>query len=477
MIIIVLLLATALRIIGLDQSLWLDEAININNAAMLSFKSLFFNYSLGDFHPPLYHLVIKAWVSVFGISEPAVRTPSILFAIGTIYLTYLIGRKIYDQKTGIIAALLLATAPLHIYYSQEARMYMMAAFFTTLSIYFFLSIFEKDKLYNWLGFIISTTLLLYTDYLPYLLIIVYGFYILVRRKLESRHTIVSFIPALVVIFTLLIPWLILFPQQLQAGQSVAAENPAWSQVVGQANVKNFFLSFVKFTIGRISNDNNLHYGLLFAPVGFFVSILFGMSLFRISSKRLIIYAWFFIPIILAFAISFFIPVFSYFRFIFVLSAFYLIWASAINTVNIKKLTIYFLVFALLINFVSTFIYLTNPKYQRENWQDATNYILSNSNGNTIVLFESSHTAAPFDYYNKGLVNGYGALDSFNVDSVQIKKDLPLLIKDKDKIFLFQYLSGLTDPNGLLFQQIINNNFKNTDVKDFSGVGFVYEFNR
>src|SRR3989338_11075563 len=199
MIIIVLLLATALRIIGLDQSLWLDEAININNAAMLSFKSLFFNYSLGDFHPPLYHLVIKAWISVFGISEPAVRTPSILFAIGTIYLTYLIGRKLYDQKTGIIAALLLATAPLHIYYSQEARMYMMAAFFTTLSIYFFLKLLEKDNIKNWTGFILSTTLILYSDYLPYLMIPAYFFYILIFRKKISKNSLKGFIPAFLLI--------------------------------------------------------------------------------------------------------------------------------------------------------------------------------------------------------------------------------------------------------------------------------------
>src|SRR3989344_764096 len=114
MIIIVLILAVVLRLVSLNQSLWLDEAINVNVAQVLSLKRLILDYSLGDFHPPLYNAVLYFWIKVFGSSEIATRMPSVIFAIGNILTVYLIGKKLFGRKTGLIAATLLSTAPLHI---------------------------------------------------------------------------------------------------------------------------------------------------------------------------------------------------------------------------------------------------------------------------------------------------------------------------------------------------------------------------
>src|SRR3989344_3593318 len=146
MIIAVLLIALILRLVKLNQSLWLDEAINVNVVHSLGFKRLVVDYAIGDFPPPFFHIVLKSWMQVFGSSEIAVRIPSVIFGVATVYLIFLIGRKLYEQKTALIAATLLATSPLHIYYSQEARMYMLAAFFTALSVYFFISIMEKNRI-------------------------------------------------------------------------------------------------------------------------------------------------------------------------------------------------------------------------------------------------------------------------------------------------------------------------------------------
>ena len=138
MIAIILVVAFILRLISLTQSLWLDEAINVNAAAGLSLKSLILKYSLGDFHPPLFHAILRGWILLFGSSEAVVRIPSVILGTLTVYITYLIGQKLFEGKTGLIAATLIATSPLHIYYSQEARMYALAAFLTSLSAYFFI---------------------------------------------------------------------------------------------------------------------------------------------------------------------------------------------------------------------------------------------------------------------------------------------------------------------------------------------------
>src|SRR3990167_4933057 len=132
----VLILGIILRLISINQSLWLDEATTAI-ASQLSLSDFFTHFISKDFHPPLYYLIIHYWSSIFGISEIALRIPSVIFGISTIYIVYLVAREI-KIKWPIIPALFLATSGLHIYYSQEARMYSMAAFLVSLSVYLFL---------------------------------------------------------------------------------------------------------------------------------------------------------------------------------------------------------------------------------------------------------------------------------------------------------------------------------------------------
>lgn len=477
MIWLILLAAFALRMIKLDQSLWLDEAINVNVARALSFKSLVLDYSLSDFHPPLYHLLLRSWILFFGSSEISVRIPSVILGVATVFVTYLIGRKLFENKTALIATTLMATSPLAIYYSQEARMYMLAAFFASLSVYFFISILKKDNLWLWIGFIFSTALMLYSDYLPYLLIPVYVFYLLAVSKKIAKSTLISFLPAFLLIMILISPWLVMAPKQVSVGLLAAAVSPAWAQVVGAPNIQNLIITFVKFTIGRISYDNNLVYALLFAPAAIFVIFLFLLSLFRMSTLRFFLLFWFFGPVFLGFAIAYFVPVFAYFRFIFVLGAYYLIWAMAINTINWLFLVRILLSCALIINLASGAFYFLMPRFQRENWRDATSYVMQNSTSKTISLFESDYSPGPFDYYSQGQVNAEGALDGYNAVQSKVKEKLNVLTQDKQKVFLFQYLSSITDPEGLVFQELTELGFKNTKTRDFNGVGFVYEFER
>ena len=161
--------------------------------------------------------------------------------------------------------------------------------------------------------------------------------------------------------------------------------------------------------------------------------------------------------------------------LFVFGAFYLIWAAAINTVNWTLPTRILLIMALVINLGSTVIYLMNPKFQRENWKKASTYVLGNADKNSIVLFESTYTLAPFDYYNNGKVETAGALDSFSPSQDKVRQNVGLYTQGKNKVFLFQYLSPITDPQGLLFEELTRAGFTNTKTQDINGVGFIYEF--
>src|SRR3990170_4981166 len=88
MIALILIAGLILRLFKLDQSLWLDEAINVTFVKNLNLHSLIFDYSVGDFHPPLYHIMMRGWVLLFGTSEIAVRLPSVILGLATVYVVY-----------------------------------------------------------------------------------------------------------------------------------------------------------------------------------------------------------------------------------------------------------------------------------------------------------------------------------------------------------------------------------------------------
>lgn len=132
---------------------------------------------------------------------------------------------------------------------------------------------------------------------------------------------------------------------------------------------------------------------------------------------------------------------------------------------------------LFVNLTATFMYFINPKFQRENWKEATAYVSANATPTSIVFFESTYSIAPFDYYNKQKISSYGVLDSFNPTRSYVEEKVHIYTKSIDKIFLFQYLSEITDREGLVFQALTDEGYKNTATRDFEGVGFVYEFQR
>ena len=119
-----------------------------------------------DVHPPLYYLVAHIWQGVFGMSEFAVRSLSAVFGLATILLVYLLVRRLFSEGTARLAALFIALGPFVVRYSEEARMYGMAAFFVVLATYLIVRIAtsQASSIKSWIlyGFIIAAGL--YTHY-------------------------------------------------------------------------------------------------------------------------------------------------------------------------------------------------------------------------------------------------------------------------------------------------------------------------
>ena len=70
----------------------------------------FFNDELRAHKPVLLYWLIMSAYQVFGVNEFAARFWSAALAVGTVFLTYGIGRQLFDAHVGLWAALILATS-------------------------------------------------------------------------------------------------------------------------------------------------------------------------------------------------------------------------------------------------------------------------------------------------------------------------------------------------------------------------------
>jgi len=119
------LVAAAIRIVVIDnQSFWADEALTAYEAR-IQFGAMINVVLHVETTPPLYFVLIWAWGHVLGTGEVALRSLSTLAGIAVVPIAYLCGRELASRRAGVIAAAFVAVNPFLIWYSQEARAYML----------------------------------------------------------------------------------------------------------------------------------------------------------------------------------------------------------------------------------------------------------------------------------------------------------------------------------------------------------------
>ena len=159
-----LLLAVAfvLRLVTLPRkSLWLDELVTLQIASRSAWDII--TLRGGDPHPPLYYLLMHYWVRL-GQTELILRLPSALSGVLSVLLLYVLMRRWGQRWAALTAALLLAIAPMHVWYSQEARMYALVCLWGLASVLAFTWAIRTDSLMAWCAWILVTAAGLYTHY-------------------------------------------------------------------------------------------------------------------------------------------------------------------------------------------------------------------------------------------------------------------------------------------------------------------------
>lgn len=204
-------LAFALRVCRLGaKNLWWDEALAIWAVRKgLAGVTL---WTASDVHPPLFFWALWGWVQCVGESEFATRFLSVGWGLLTVVLLYRTSCQLFNKSIGLLAALLLATARFHVWWSQELRMYIVAACCVALSLHFFVRLRggggEKRV---WAGYILSTAATVYSLYLAGLILIVENGFLALTALANryKRRFWLRWLGAQATILLLFVPWLAL----------------------------------------------------------------------------------------------------------------------------------------------------------------------------------------------------------------------------------------------------------------------------
>lgn len=460
MIFFVLIGALILRLILINQSFWLDEAIQVLESRLAFFEIWKIP---ADFHPPLFHYLGHFWL-VLGNTEWILRMLTLFLGLGSIYFLYLQAKKMFGSKVAVVAAVFLATSAFHIYYSQEFRPYMLACFLATASYYFFIKFIEEKKLS--LIYILTNILGLYSLYFFPFVLLSQGIVIVLLYRKKIFQWFISFFTAII----FFIPWLPMFFKQLKVGSGWTI-NQVWAQSVATPLYKALPLLFIKFWLGNISFNNEIIYGLIGVSLLLLTLIILSKIVYNKDKKTVLVLIFLLVPIITSFLVSIFVPVIAPKRLLIIIPQFYLLLALGITRFP-KKAAELLIVLVISINICSLLIFILNPRFQREDWRGAVLWSENNcSKDKSIVLFKFYGPFGPWTYYaNKKIQTG-----SIFENNNFVETSLLLLTADKKNVCLFDYLGAMTDPGHRVEKWLEVNGFRLIKTTDFNGVGFVYSY--
>jgi hypothetical protein len=132
------LAGTFLRLYKLGEwSFWGDESFTFSG------QEDGFNYN--PIRQSFSLTLIQSAIAMNGLNEWNARIVPAIIGIITIPVIFFMVKRLFNTVTALLAALLLALSPWHLYWSQNARFYTALLLFYSLSLYFFYLGIEQDK--------------------------------------------------------------------------------------------------------------------------------------------------------------------------------------------------------------------------------------------------------------------------------------------------------------------------------------------
>lgn len=300
---------------------WLDEAATANLLPLN--YGVIFSRAIADSHPLFYIFLLKTWSLFFGYSEFALRMFSAISALAILFVIYLFCRKYFNKKIAIIALALTSTSYFLIWFANENRPYTLAILLGLLSYFFFLEIIENPKNKKIIFYMLVTVCGFYTHPWFYF---VFGSQIL-SLLLWHREKMKILLYQAGILF-LAVPGILISFYQRNLGIN------SWINKPGLDDLKNSFHFFASnyFWIYVIISIIALSFGFLRRD---------NFKISNFQTKAIILY--FFVPLVLAFVISQFLPIYIAGRYeIMVLPAFIILISILWSKIDFSFLMIVFI---------------------------------------------------------------------------------------------------------------------------------------
>jgi len=215
------LVALGLRLATINRLGFNQDELATVHFAQMGLGQILFGPGF-DNHPPLYYAMIHAWLSATGVSEVALRLPSVLFGTLAVWLAFVVGKSVLNDMAGWAGAIGLALLRPHIVISQLGRMYELLVVFALLSIWSMVGLVKRPGAGRLLLYAVVTELMIYTQSAGVFVVaaqnvfwvaaVMFGY--LPRRR---RH-VLSWIGAQGLIVLLYAPWIAIVTHRLAAIQ-------------------------------------------------------------------------------------------------------------------------------------------------------------------------------------------------------------------------------------------------------------------
>jgi len=167
-------------------------------------------------HPPLYYVMVRIWVQIFGDSPTGIRSLSAVISLLIFPCVYWLCLELFESHlVGWVAIALFAVSPLQLYFAQEARQYCLWMVEILLSSAALLRSIRLGNVINWIGYSLALTLGLYTHLFTILVAIAHGIYILIQQQLRLTKVLGIYLIASIVAFLMFSPWLIVILSHIQ----------------------------------------------------------------------------------------------------------------------------------------------------------------------------------------------------------------------------------------------------------------------
>ena len=135
------------------DGIWSPDSHAYHHLALNLLKNGVFSRSLAPpfeaevFRTPGYPLFLAMIYHVVGVHPLRAIAFQIVLSLATLYLTYRIAERMFNEKVGLIAAGLLALDPVSLLHSQILMTETVFAFFLSLSVFFFLGVLKGERSY------------------------------------------------------------------------------------------------------------------------------------------------------------------------------------------------------------------------------------------------------------------------------------------------------------------------------------------